>query len=82
MNGDIVICRQISSMQEIRDNKIYAVKSSGSLWIKFIQKITDPRGRVTRLKLISANHLEHDPFEEEVNEYTRIYEVIRKISDL
>ncbi len=82
MNGDIVICREISSMQEIRDNKIYAVKSNGSLWIKFLQKITDSRGRVTKLKLISANHLEHDPFEEEVNEYTRIYEVIRKISDL
>lgn len=82
MNGDVVICRQISSMQEIRDNKIYAVKSNGSLWIKYLQKITDSRGRVVRLKLISANHLEHDPFEEEVNEYTRIYEVIRKISDL
>jgi len=82
MNGDIVICRQISSLQDIKDNKIYAVKSNGSLWIKFLQKISDSRGRITRLKLISANHLEHDPFEEEVNEYTRIYEVIRKISDL
>jgi hypothetical protein len=34
------------------------------------------------LKLISANHLEYDPFEEEINEYTRLYEVVRKISNL
>lgn len=81
-NGDIVICRQIGGPHEIRDNKIYAVKSNGSLWVKFVQRIFDHRGRVARLKMISANHLEHDPFEEEVNEYTRLYEVIRRISDL
>jgi len=81
-NGDVVVCREISGVNDIRDNKIYAVKSNGSLWVKFVQRITDRRGRVTHLKLISANHLEHDPFEEEVNEYTRLYQVIRRISDL
>ncbi len=81
-NGDIVICREISGMNEIKDNKIYAVKNNGSLWVKFVQKIQDKKGRTTHLKLISANHLEHDPFEEEVNEYTRLYQVIRRISDL
>ncbi|HMN90972.1 MAG TPA: S24 family peptidase [Saprospiraceae bacterium] len=81
-NGDIVICKEISGVNELRDNKIYAVKSNGNLWVKFVQKLTDRKGRVTHLKLISANHLEYDPFEEEVNEYTRLYQVIRKISDL
>lgn len=81
-NGDIVICREISGLSEIKDNKIYAVKNNGSLWVKFVQRMTDSRGRVTHLKLISANHLEHDPFEEEVSEYTRLYQVIRRISDL
>ncbi|MDX1942923.1 MAG: S24 family peptidase [Saprospiraceae bacterium] len=81
-NGDIVICKEISGLNEIRDNKIYAVKNNGSLWVKFVQKIQDKKGRVTHLKLISANHLEHDPFEEDVNEYTRLYQVIRRISDL
>ncbi|MEL7119090.1 MAG: S24 family peptidase [Bacteroidota bacterium] len=81
-NGDLVICRAINSLKEIHDNRIYAVKNNGSLWIKYVQKIEDHRGRISNLKLISANHLEHDPFTEEVNEYTRLYEVIRKVSDL
>ena len=82
MNSDIVICREVNSLHDIRDNKIYAVKSNGSLWVKYVQKEIDRRGRITQLRLISANHLEHDPFTEEVNEYTRLYEVIRRISNV
>ena len=82
MDGDMVICREIGSLYDIRDNKIYAVKNNGQLWVKYVQGVTNSRGRVTHLKLISANHLEHDPFVEEVNEYTRIYQVIRRGSDL
>jgi hypothetical protein len=81
-NGDMVICREISGPHEIKDNKIYAVKNNGQLWVKFVQRIKDSRGRVTHLNLISANHLEHDPFIEEVNEYTRLYQVVRRISEL
>ncbi len=82
MDRDIVICRQINGVHEIKDNEIYAVKSNGSLWIKFVQKIPNKKGRVTSLKLISANNLEFDPFEEEVNEHTRLYHLIRRISDV
>ena len=82
LDGDMVICREISGLHEIRDNKIYAIKNNGQLWVKYVQRVTDSRGRVTHLKLISANHLEHDPFVEEVGQYTRLYEVIRRISDL
>jgi hypothetical protein len=81
-DGDIVVCREISGVHEIRDNKIYAVKNNGSIWVKYVQGIPDSRGRVGHLKLISANHLEYDPFVEEINEYTRLYQVIRRISDL
>ncbi len=81
-DGDIVVCREIDGFNQLKDNKIYAVKNNGSVWVKYVQTIKNSRGRVERLKLISANHLEHDPFEEEVNEYTRLYEVIRRISDL
>jgi len=69
----------VESLSSIRDNKIYAVKNSGSVWVKYVQRIP---GLPHVLKLISANHLEHDPFEEEINEFTRIYEVVRKISTL
>lgn len=81
-NGDIVICREVNSVNELKDNKIYAVKLYDRLLVKYVQKLTDKKGRVTHLKLISANHLEHDPLEEEVNEYIRFYQVIRRISDL
>lgn len=81
-DGDMVICKEVSGIHELRDNKMYAVKNNGRVWIKFLQRITDARGRTTHLKLISANHLEHDPFIEEVNEYTRLFQVIRRISSL
>lgn len=79
-NGDIVICREISSLMEIRDNEIYAVRTNGNVWIKYVQVIKNKSGRVTQLKMISANYLEHDPFIEEVNEFTKLYKVIRRIS--
>ncbi len=81
-DGDLVICREISGVGEIKDNKIYAVKNNGQLWVKYVQRIPNSKGRIAHLKLISANHLEYDPFVEEVNEYTRLYQVIRKVSDL
>jgi len=81
MDNDLVVCREINGPHELRDNKIYAVKNNGSIWVKYVQKVDDPNGRVTHLKLISANHLEHDPFVEEVNEYTRLYQVVRRISE-
>jgi hypothetical protein len=81
-DNDIVICREISGVGELRDNKIYAVKSNGSLWVKYVQRVVNNKGRTTHLKMISANHLEYDPFLEEVNEYTRLFHVIRRISSL
>jgi hypothetical protein len=80
--GDIVVCRSVENMSDIKDNEIYAVRSSGSVWVKYVQKHYNAKGRVNKLKLISANYFDHDPFEEEVNESTRLYKVIRKISNV
>ncbi len=82
MDGDIVICKEVSSLRDVIDNEIYAVKQNGAIWIKYLQRIYDHKKRVRSLKLISANYLEHDPFEEEVNEYTRLYKVISRINKL
>ena len=82
-SGDTVICREIDGLYEIKDNEIYAVKHNGSLWIKYVQRILDAKGKVVKkLKLISANYLEYAPFEEEVNEHTRLYKVIRLINNI
>lgn len=82
MDGDVLICRQISGAHEIKDNEIYAIKNNGALWIKYVQKNLNSRGHVVSLKLISANYLEYDPFVEEVNEHTRLFRVIRRISNV
>ena len=79
-NGDVVVCREISSAQEVKDNDIYAVRSNGTVWTKYVQCVKNRSGRVTHLKLISANYLEHDPFVEEVSESTKLFKVIRRIS--
>lgn len=81
-NGDIVICRKIESVNDIKFNEIYAVKSNGKLWVKHIQPITNEKKRITKLRMISANFLEFDPFEEEVNEYTQLFKVIKRISSI
>ncbi len=81
-NGDIIVCQEIGSFHEIKENEIYAVRSNGSVWVKYIKCIKNNLGRVVQLKLISANYLEHDPFVEEVNEYTKIFKVIKRISSL
>lgn len=81
-NNDLVVCRFIENIADLKDNEIYAVKSNGKVWVKYVQKITNARGRVIALKMISANYFDHDPFEEEVNESTALYKVIRKISNI
>jgi Peptidase S24-like len=79
-NGDIVICRELGGLQDIKENEIYAIRSNGNVWIKYVQCIRNRAGRVIQLKLVSANYLEYDPFIEEASEYTRLYKVIRRIS--
>lgn len=81
-HGDIVICRELENVNDLRDNEIYAVRSNGSVWVKYVQRIHNNRGRLQRLKMISANYFDNDPFEEDVNDTTRLYKVIRKISNL
>lgn len=81
-DGDIIICKQIAGVHEIKENKIYAVRTKGSLWVKYVQPIKETKGRIHALKLISANYLEHDPWVEEVDRNTRLYEVQRRISEL
>ena len=81
-DGDIVICRDLSNLNEIRDNDIYAVKTDGNLWVKYVKKVKDGQGRIVKLNLISANYLEHDPFEVDVNQYTKLYKVNSRINQV
>lgn len=81
--GDTVICKEIESPNQIKDNRIYAVKHSGKMWIKYVHKIYDAsHKRVVKLKLISANYLEYDPILKDVDRSTKLYEVVRRISEI
>lgn len=82
LDGDVIICRELAGVHEIRENDIYVVNNNGSLWVKYVEPVQSPKGRIERLKLRSANFLEHDPFEEDVNTYTRIFRVIRRIASV
>ncbi len=78
-DGDMLICRELQGINEIKNNEIYAIKQDGVLWVKHVQKMKH-NGRLTHLKMLSANHLEYDPFTIELNDQTRLYKVIRQIS--
>jgi phage repressor protein C with HTH and peptisase S24 domain len=81
-DGDIVVCKPLRSLNEFKENKIYAINDSGSIWVKYVQKEQSIKSDVAKLKLISANHLEHDPFHIDVSESTKLFQVIRRISSL
>lgn len=79
--GDVVICKSVDDISSIKENRIYAVQTSKAIWIKYVQKVKT-NGRITGLNLISANYLEHDPWVEEVDMSTKLYEVVRRVSEL
>lgn len=81
-DGDVVICKEVDGLHQVKENRIYAVRSNGRLWVKYVQKVPNTKGRITGLKLISANYLEHDPWIEEVDKNTRLYEVVRRVSEI
>jgi phage repressor protein C with HTH and peptisase S24 domain len=81
-DGDIVVCKPLRNLNEFKENKIYAINDSGSIWVKYVQKELNTKNGIAQLKLISANHLEHDPFHIDVSENTKLFHVIRRISAL
>lgn len=81
-NGDVVICKEVDRIDQIKNDRIYAVRSKGSIWIKYVQKVPDSKGRISGLKLLSANYLEHDPWIEDVETTTKLYEVVRRITEI
>lgn len=80
--GDIVICEPVPNLEAVRDNQIYAVRTKESVWVKYVQKVKNNRGRVTQLKLISENKLEYDHFFEDMSEDVRLYRVVRLICSI
>ncbi|EJF54022.1 putative transcriptional regulator [Saprospira grandis DSM 2844] len=78
-NGDLVICRPLEGIERVQENEVYAIVSSHGVQVKRIQKVFN-KNRLTHLKLISDNYLEHDPFMVEVAEVRKIMKVDRKVT--
>ncbi len=82
-HGDMIICKALELGEVINENKIYAiVLHNGTVLIKRIQQIPRTAFKEKRLKLISDNYLEHDPFEVPTAEIRKIMRVERKLTDV
>ncbi len=81
-DGDMVICRPLEAVEKIKDNQVYAVISDNGVQVKRIQKIYSPARRLIRLKMISDNYLEHDPFVLNISEVRKVLQVDRKLTAL
>lgn len=79
---DIVICRPLEGVEKIKDNEVYAVVSDNGVQVKRVQKIYSRTGKLIRLKMISDNYLEHDPFLMTIGEVRQILKVDRKLTAL
>lgn len=82
-DGDMIICKALEIGEIINENKIYAiVLNSGTVLIKRIQQIPAVGFAERKLKLISDNYLEHDPFEVPTSEIRKILRVERKLTEV
>src|SRR5690606_24617598 len=80
--GDLVICKPIESIKEMKDGEVYAVVSSHSVWVKRVQKCYDQQQNCTHLKLLSDNYAEYDPFTVEIGEVHKLLKVTRRVTGL
>jgi hypothetical protein len=85
--GDIVICSKLddarSLQYEIKENDIYVVSVNNAAMVKRVQLIYDKtRKKVSKLKLISDNYLEHDPIEVDALGVHQIWKVQKKITSM
>ncbi|MFT6000121.1 MAG: hypothetical protein ACI81P_002581 [Neolewinella sp.] len=78
-SGELVVCRKLEDIRELRHNEIYVITTNGKIWIKYVQLITNKDRGITHLRLISENKLEHQPWEEEVDPAMKLFKVIRKV---
>lgn len=79
--GDMVICRPIESFEYIQDNEVYALVLQNAVHVKRVQKIYE-KSKLKQLKLISDNHLEHDPFYIDLPDLRKLLKVERRLSSL
>ena len=80
-DGDMVICRPLDAIERIVDNEVYAVISETGVQVKRIQKVYKDK-KLIRLKMISDNYLEHDPFFFSIGQVRQILKVDRKLTAL
>ncbi|MCP4439168.1 MAG: S24 family peptidase [Aureispira sp.] len=81
-NGDMVICRVLDSSEKIHENEIYAIVTNNSVFVKRVQKVYNTKKELTKLKLISDNYLEHDPFTVSLRDVRRLLKVERRLTGL
>ena len=79
--GDIVMCQELNSLSDIKDDKIYVVAVLESIWIKKVKTIKDNETRdIVQLKLFAGNSKKTDVFFVPISDVKGIYRVKHKLS--
>lgn len=78
-HGDILLVEEIA-LEEIKDDHIYVVHDD-NVYVKYIQKLYNTRGKISSLRMLSANYFEYSPFNIKVSDSTKVY-TIKKIVKL
>lgn len=75
---DIVVCQEITSFSDIKNNKPYVIFHNNVLLLKIIQSIPKSDDKVV-LRLISENYVKYEPFDIIPDENTKIYKLVLQI---
>ncbi|MEM7105187.1 MAG: S24 family peptidase [Bacteroidota bacterium] len=81
-HGDMVICVALSSLNEVEENEIYALVTENSIRVKRLRRIYNESGKLSHLKLISDNFIEHDPVVIQATEVRQIFKVEKRLTGL
>lgn len=80
--NDMVICQQVLDPRHVRNGDIYTVVVEGRIMVKRVHKIHDDRGKISHLRLVSDNSVDHQPFDVVAGEVSCLYEVRHRLSSL
>lgn len=77
-DSDIIVCHEVTSFSDVKNNKPYVLFHENVLLLKIIQIISRPNDKIV-LRLISENHIKYQPFDIIPNENTKIYKLVLQI---
>ncbi len=82
VDGDMVICNALDTIDQIQENEIYAVVANGTIRVKRLQRVYDNYGNWSHLKLLSDNFIDHDPDLLPTDDVKQLFKVMKRLTGL